>query len=240
MPKTSDTTSNTKQRKTRAYHSPRRQEQASVTKDRIVAAAMRQLGEKGYADMTLESIAREAGVALQTVYAVCGSKKGVLAAILENSVESNKYDKYRDLIPHLKSGGERVKAMGHFHSLLLENSAPGFQIMRGLDVVAPELGDLEKDREMMLYEKSLGQIRLMAEDGLLRPDLDVETAADVYWALAAPGVHRRLTKLRGWSNERYAAWLSDMLRLMLLHPDAAAGPAPDWRQGENGDPADPE
>lgn len=236
MPKTQTT----KERKTRAYHSPRRQEQATVTKARIVAAALRQLQEKGYADMTLESIAREAGVAPQTVYAVCGSKKGVLAAILENSVESNKYDKYRDLIPQLTSGEERVKAMGHFHSLILENSALGFQIMRGLDVVAPELGELETDREMMLYEKSLGQIRQMAEDGLLRPDLDVETAADVYWALAAPGVHRRLTRLRGWSNERYAAWLGDMLRLMLLNPDARGGAAPTWRHGDGDEPGETE
>lgn len=236
MPKTQTT----KERKTRTYHSPRRQEQATVTKARIVAAALRQLQEKGYADMTLESIAREAGVAPQTVYAVCGSKKGVLAAILENSVESNKYDKYRDLIPQLTSGEERVKAMGHFHSLILENSALGFQIMRGLDVVAPELGDLETDREMMLYEKSLGQIRQMAEDGLLRPDLDVETAADVYWALAAPGVHRRLTRLRGWSNERYAAWLGDMLRVMLLNPDATGGNAPVWRHGDGDDPGETE
>lgn len=219
--------------KKRAYHSPRRQEQAAVTRERVVSAAMHQLREKGYANMTLESIAHEAGVALQTVYAVCKSKKGVLAVILENSVESHNYDKYRDIIPQIKSGPERVKAMGHFHSLLLEHSAPGFQIARGLDVVAPELGDLEKDREMMLYEKCRGQMRQMAEDGLLRPGLDLESATDVYFALGAPGVHRRLTRLRGWSSARYAAWLSDMLRLTLLGSGEEGDLAPPWLREED-------
>lgn len=230
MPKSPDT-------QKRPYHSPRRQEQAATTRGRIVAAAMRQLEEKGYANMTLESIAHEAGVALQTVYAVCKSKKGVLARILENSVESHNYDKYRDSIPQIKSGTERVKAIGHFHSLLLEHSAPGFQIARGLDVVAPELGELEKDHELMLYEKCRGLIRQMAEDGLLRQDLDQESATDVYFALGAPGLHRRLTRLRGWSGRRYAAWLSDMLRLVLLRPDAAEGFAPEWLRAEDETPA---
>lgn len=225
MPKSPDT-------KKRTYHSPRRQEQAATTRGRIVTAALHQLEEKGYASMTLESIAHEAGVALQTVYAVCKSKKGVLARILENSVESSNYDKYRDTIPQIKSGPERVKAIGHFHSLLLEHSAPGFQIARGLDVVAPELGELEKDREMMLHEKCRGQILQMAEDGLLRQDLDLESATDVYFALGSPGLHRRLTRLCGWSNRRYAAWLSDMLRLALLRPDAAEGFVPEWLQKE--------
>ena len=100
-------------KKTRAYHSPRRKEQANVTKARIVAAAMQLMKEKGYADMTLESIAREAGVAPQTVYAVCGSKKGVLAAILETTVEAKKYDKLRDSIPQIMTGKERVREIGH-------------------------------------------------------------------------------------------------------------------------------
>ncbi len=217
----------------RAYHSPRRQEAAGITKERIVQAAMNQLQEKGYAAMTLESIAREAGVAPQTVYAVCGSKKGVLAAILENSVESFAYDKLRDKIPALKSGGPRVEAIARFMSLLLENNAPGFQVMRGLGMVSPDLGAVEADHDLMLYEKAQRQIREMAEDGLLRPDIDAETATDVYWALSAPGTHRRLTQLRGWTSERYAAWLAELLSYLLLDSPAERNELPDWRHARN-------
>ena len=99
---------------TRTYNSPRRREQAVETKSRIVDAALRLVKDSGYADMTLESIAKEAGVAPQTVYAVCGSKKGVLAAILENTVEAKQYDKLRDSIPQIKAGKERGREIGHF------------------------------------------------------------------------------------------------------------------------------
>ena len=113
MEKSGEEASRTTGRKKRTYHSPRRMEQAAVTKSRIVDAAMKLVREKGYADMTLETIAAEAGVAPQTVYAVCGSKKGVLAAILENTVEAKRYDSIRDSIPKLK-GRDRVREIGHF------------------------------------------------------------------------------------------------------------------------------
>lgn len=212
----------TPQKKTRTYHSPRRQEQAIVTRDRIVAAALGQLQEKGYADMTLESIARDAGVAPQTVYAVCGSKKGVLAAILENSVEAQKYDRERDLIMEVKTGEERVQAMGHFLSLLLESSGPAFQLMRGLGVLSPELADVELDYEMMIYEKNMKQVQQMASDGLLRSGLDVESATDMLWAVSAPGVHRRLIQLRGWTAERYEEFMTRLFACLLLNPEAAS------------------
>ncbi len=206
-------------RKTRAYHSPRRQEQASVTKSRIVQAAMHQLQEKGYADMTLESIAKEAGVAPQTVYAVCGSKKGVLAAILETSVESYEFDKFRDSIPLKKQSEERIRAISHFMTLLMEKQLPGFQLLRGMGVVSPELAEMENDYEMMLYDKSLRTILALREDGLLREDIDPETATDIYWSFNSPGVHRRMTVLRGWSFERYTSWLAEMLSYLLLKPE---------------------
>lgn len=202
--------------KKRAYHSPRRQEQANVTKSRIVAAAMQLVKEKGYADMTLESIAREAGVAPQTVYAVCGSKKGVLAAILETTVEAKQYDKLRDAIPNIQDPRERVDAMAQFHVSLCEGALPVFDIMRGMSVLSPEFADQEYDQSIMLFEKSRGSVQKLAEQGLLRPGLSVERAAEIYFGLSAPGVHRRFVKMMGWSPEEYSRLFSYMLSVLLL------------------------
>ena len=110
---------------------PPEQEQAHHTRERIIQAAVRQLKEKGYANMSLDSIAREAGVASQTVYAVCGSKKGALARILESTVAEQKYDKIRDSIPQMKTGEERVATMARFHSLMQHNSASGLNSCGG-------------------------------------------------------------------------------------------------------------
>jgi AcrR family transcriptional regulator len=216
------------QKTKRAYHSPRRQEQAQVTKQRIVQAASEQLKEKGYANMTLESIARQAGVSPQTVYAVCGSKKGILAAIQETFVEANKYDIYRDAIPTLKTGLERVKAIGYFMSLLLENFPFNFPNMGGMGMVSPDLAEMEKDFERMIFEKNMGQIRQMEADGLLRPGLDIGTATEVYWAIGSPEVYRRLAS-QGWDQTRYARWVADLLAYMLLDPSQNHGQLSSWR-----------
>lgn len=213
---------NSEEKKTRTYNSPRRQEQAHVTRTRIIEAALNQLQEKGYADMTLESIAREAGVACQTVYAVCGSKKEVLTAILEHTVQAQKYDTYRDRIPEVKDPEGRAQALAHFHALLQHDNAPGFQIIRGMGVVSPELGELEQDREATLYAKAMTTIVALNNDKLLRPELDLNTACDILWALTSTGNYVRLVNQRGWPLKRYQEWLANMIKFNLIADDASS------------------
>ena len=67
---------NSKKTPKRAYNSSRRQEQASQTRFQIIEAARRLFIERGYAGATLDAIAQEAGVAVETVYASFGNKKG--------------------------------------------------------------------------------------------------------------------------------------------------------------------
>ena len=177
-------------------------------------------------------IAAEAGVAPQTVYAVCGSKKGVLAAILENTVEAKEYDTIRDSIPKIKAGKERVKEIGHFYSVLMENALPVFDIMRGMSMLSPEFAEQEYDQGMMLLDKCRKSVHIMAQDGMLRPGLSEERAAQLYWAITTPGMHRRLTKLLGWSAEQYASWISYLIGVTLLNWDA---PLPFLNEEEHGE-----
>ncbi len=203
-------------RKKRSYHSPRRKQQADMTKTMIVRAARRQLAENGYAELSLDEIAKEAGVALQTVYAVCGSKKGLMAAILENFVEENHYDSLRDEVPLVKDGRERCRAMADFMSHLLESNAPAYQIIRGLGVLSPKLGSVEYETENMLYDKEMLFIRSLQEDGYLKDGISAEEACDIAFALSAPGFFRRLCGLRGWTREQFADLTFRILSSLIL------------------------
>ena len=58
-------------------------------------------------------------------------------------------------------------------------------------------------------------------NGPLRVDDDV--AAETVWALTSPELYVLLTEVRGWSRERYAAWLADSLRALLSAPTSATG-----------------
>ena len=209
----------------RSYHSPRRQEQASHTRERIFKAALHQLKDKGYANMSLDSIAREAGVAPQTVYSVCGSKKGALARILDGIMAENKYDKIRDAVLQMRDKNERVAAMAHFHTMMQHSTAPGFELLRGVGVIDPELSELEKDKDTMLYERCFAAMKQMADLGMLKKNLTAEEATDLLWGYAASGIYRRLVVGRGWSLERYTAQAEKVFRFLLLDEDDAEKPA---------------
>ncbi len=67
----------------RTYRSERREQQAEDTRRDIVAAARRLFAERGYAATSMSDIAGTAGVAVQTIYASCGSKRELALALVD-------------------------------------------------------------------------------------------------------------------------------------------------------------
>src|SRR6516164_6996191 len=69
-------------RKKRTYHSRVRQRQAEETRRRILESARSQFESYGYDVTTLEAIAEIADVSPKTVAAVFGSKRALLAEVI--------------------------------------------------------------------------------------------------------------------------------------------------------------
>src|SRR5215211_3563003 len=63
-----------------------RRERSRVTRARVVDAAGRLFVEHGYVATTIEDVAERAGVAVQTVYYVFGTKPNLLSAVLDASI----------------------------------------------------------------------------------------------------------------------------------------------------------
>ena len=61
----------------------RRQAMADQTRHDILRAARQLFARQGYAATSVTDIAREAGVAVQTIYARLGSKRGMLMALID-------------------------------------------------------------------------------------------------------------------------------------------------------------
>src|SRR5437660_12530086 len=66
----------------RPYHSRARQRQAEETRRRILAATRELFATRGYAGTTLEAIAEIAEVSPKTISAVFGSKRAILAEVV--------------------------------------------------------------------------------------------------------------------------------------------------------------
>ena len=64
-----------------------RQRQAQATRDLIADTARRLFAADGYGATSMEAIAREAGIAVRTVYAAFGAKREILSLICERWLE---------------------------------------------------------------------------------------------------------------------------------------------------------
>ena len=71
---------------TRRYTSPRRTEQARRTRDRVLDGALQLFVAGGYGPTTMDAVATEADVSVETVYKAFGTKAGLVRAIRDRAL----------------------------------------------------------------------------------------------------------------------------------------------------------
>jgi AcrR family transcriptional regulator len=206
----------------RTYDSALRQQQASQTRLRILDAAERLFTDRGYGATTMESIASEAGVATDTVYASFRNKAGVLHRLLDVRVGGD--DAPVALLD--RKGPQKVRAEPNQRrqvaafaadvAQVLERARPVDDIMRGAAAVDAEIAVLRARMQGFRYKNLRELVSWLAARGPLRGGMGEEEAAAIAWTLASPEVHGLLRRDRGWSLDRYVAWLGETLSRTLL------------------------
>jgi AcrR family transcriptional regulator len=206
----------------RKYSSARRQAQAGETRRQIIDAARALFLERGYAGATIEVIAQQAGVAPETVFAIFGNKKNILAGVIDLSVGGDEQP-----IPLLQRPGPQavlheqdavcqIYLFAEDISTILERVAPIFSIMRVAAKTEPDIdGLLKKLLQQRLHNLTVFVSNLSAHTSL-RLESGAEQAAETVWALTSPDLFNLLVVDRGWSLEQYRAWLADALVRLLL------------------------
>jgi hypothetical protein len=161
------------------------------------------------------------------VYATFGSKVALLGAVVSAAARGA-----ADIEILEQEGPARVAAATTQREQLelfaldiserLARTAPLVRAVAGAAAGEPELAALLE----RIHDARLHNIRsvpaMLARNRPLR--VEQEEAAETIWALASPDLYLLLTGPRGWSRERYAAWLADSLEAMLSAP-AAGRPA---------------
>jgi AcrR family transcriptional regulator len=198
----------------RQMKSTLRQRQAETTANTIVEAARALFLEQGYTGTTIEAIAERAGVAVSTVYAVFGSKRGLLRAIRSAWHEQSHIREVTYGEPGNDGPEERLEKLA---------LATRRQWETGSDVVAIYNGAAAADAEAAaeLNQALAGRRKGMENfakslEGHLRPGLDISRAAAVLQALCSPEVFNELVRRSGWPAEDYQHWLLRILRFELL------------------------
>jgi AcrR family transcriptional regulator len=206
----------------RRYNSTRRQAQANETRRQIIEAARKLFSIHGYSGATINSIAQEASVSSETVYAVFGNKRNILSNLIDVSVGGDDRP-----IPLLQRAGPQavlkqndpvqlLQLFAQDIAGILERVAPVFEIIRMAAKREPEIDDLLNE----LLEQRLRNFTVVSKHlmslGSLREGIDESLAAETIWVITSPEVYNLLITDRGWTKEHYVDWLSDSLIRKLL------------------------
>jgi AcrR family transcriptional regulator len=193
-----------------------RAERAAETRRRIEAAARALFAGRGYGATTLREIADEAGVAVQTVYAVYGSKASILGALRSGLRDDPEADaEYRAAVAE----PDPSRALGRFaRSIRLRWE-------KGHDIVTIHTEAASVDPAIRADLAALLATRRGGIAGLARSLAattggpgDIERTTAILDALTLPEVYAELVVGHGWTPDAYEAWLDATLRAALFGP----------------------
>jgi len=170
---------------TRKYEQRLRAQSADDTRRRILDAVYERLRDAPSQTVSVDRVARMAGVARSTVYLVFGSRAGLFDAVGRDVMERSGYADliqavgHPDAREHMRGGiaagarmfaAERDVARALYSMAQLDQEAVGGAIAR------------------IESERSNGMLRLarrLEEQGLLRDDVTVEDAASTLWVITS-------------------------------------------------------
>lgn len=218
--------------KARTYSSTLRADQARQTRKRIVDAAAELFAEHGYAGTTVDAVATAAGVSRKTVFDSVGGKAQLMKLAYDFAIVGDDEPvplADRPEITAMLAEPDYGKRLAMYASLVVgidRRLSSAWRAFEGAATSDPEAAKLYialvQQRRKAMQEAA----QMFADAGALRPDLDIEVAADLMWFYNDPSLYDKLVRQRGWSVDRFQAWLTEALQVQLL------GKAPSVRTAE--------
>ncbi|WP_340540900.1 TetR/AcrR family transcriptional regulator [Nocardioides sp. GXZ039] len=198
------------------------QERTVRARAAVVAAATDRFVAHGYAATSIGQISADSGVPSATVYRLFATKLGILSAAMDVAIAGD-----ADPVPvaqrpvveaALADETPRGKVAGFVSIMVAIN-----QRISALYWVVFRAADVDEGARDLLHsldsQRSRGQrqlARALDESGALAPGMSLPEAEDLIHALMSPETFRLLVTQRGWSPDRYADWLTDVLTHQLL------------------------
>ena len=198
----------------------------------MVRAAYDLFCANGYLGTTISAVAKEAGVAVPTIYYTFGTKAALLSEALGAAIVG--FDRWRtpppdpqidELLPwhhwweEFESSATSAAAFDIFftHGVgILERAAPLVATLHGAsgDPEAAEVLRISEERRVGAYRESVRVIA--AKPGGLRRGLTAAQATDILLVLFSAELYQSVRTGRGWSAKRTEAFLHQLLTTQLL------------------------
>lgn len=202
--------------KKRSYNSTSRQTQSQKTKNRILASAKMLFESKGFEEVTIEEIAREAQVSAPSIYSIFQSKRGVLLGLLDEALPSEQHAALVEQGKNEKSPSKRLEITASISRQLYDAEKAQLSFLRGASILDPVFKGLEIERERRRYLRQKEAVETMANENAFKPHFSISKVRDILWAFTGRDYYRMLVIERSWSSDEYEKWLADLLIQTLL------------------------
>jgi AcrR family transcriptional regulator len=213
----------------RRYDATRRRARADDARRRVLDAALRLFLDRGYAATTMGAVAAEAGVSTESVYKAHGSKARLVLAVFHHAIRGQGPESAEERADRLSiHEADPVRRLRGFGAIVGEVSARVAPLMLLVRAAAGADGELATAWQQMQAERlarMAAHARRLADGGHLRAGVGAEEARDVFWLFTAPEVYDLMVGQRGWSTERFGAWVGDTYVAALLEPGGRTAPS---------------
>jgi AcrR family transcriptional regulator len=198
----------------RSYDASRRREQARARRLATVLAARDLFERDGFRLTTIAAVAARAGVSAESIYKSFGTKAALAKAAFDVTVAGDDEPvpvADRPAMQAVRDEPDVRRKIEMYVGGLAQRQArsAGVQILirdgRHVDdSLAPVWAKLN-DEALAGMTMLAGHL---ATSGQLRDGVDIDEIRDVLWNYLAIDTYERLVLIRGWSLERYSAWLA--------------------------------
>jgi AcrR family transcriptional regulator len=201
---------------TRRYEQRLRAQSAEETRRRVLDAVYDQLREAPAQPVSVERIARTAGVARSTVYASFGSRAGLFDAFAADLLERGGFRRVLDAVadpdPRVTV---RAGITGGVHTFAAHRDV--FRALVSMAELDPDaVGGAMQRSEQRRAKGMIWLARRLARAGALRQGLTAKQAADRLWVLTSFDAFDLLYSGRGRSARAVARVLVDMAGRSVL------------------------
>jgi AcrR family transcriptional regulator len=205
-----------------------RRRKSAATRQVIIDAAHEMFTNRGFHGATVEAIAKQAGVAPQTVYFTFNNKAKLISAVVDAAVMGPEETAPQDQAwwQEMLEEPDPTRSLQTF----IRGAGPAFHRASPIsEVVAAAARTDDEVMEIFQHHESLrreafGQVLdMLANKGPLRPDLTRDRLLDVFLVVYGDATYHQLTTQMGWSHDDVMDWLCEHLPPMLLDsvdPDA--------------------
>ncbi len=200
---------------------------AAATRARMLAAARVLFVRQGYVATTMQAIAKEAGVAVQTLYFTFATKRAILKELLDVEVAGDNAPVAtldRPWVAQAMAAPpvEQIRLLVTETAEILARVGPILEVVRSAATVDPEIAELWRINIEQRHTVMATFAGALSAKTTLRNGINALRAADIMLAVLAPEVYHLLVHERGWSAEEWLSWATDALTGQVL---PATGPS---------------